>query len=483
MKGKIKKNIIYNSILSISSIIFPVVTFPYVSRILLPEGTGKVAFATSTISYFIMLCSLGIPTYGVRECSKVRDSKEKLSKIVQELLVINIVLLIVTYILFIFVVNYIGMFQSEKKLLYIMSGSIILNVFGVEWVYKALEQYDYIAVRTIVFKAIGLLLMFVLIHNEGDYLKYGAIVVFSSYGSYILNAINLRKYISFKPIRNRVYLQHMRPIFVFFASTVAISVYTNLDTIMLGYFSDNTEVGLYNAAIKIKAIMATVLSAPAMVFLPRMTRFIESEKFDEFRCQSSIIINIIMLVTIPASLFFIVVAPDTVFLLSGSNYEGAIPIMRIVMPSVIFITMTGILGNQMLNSLGAEKYILISVVIAAVLDFVLNIVLIPILGGRGAALSTLLAEFVVFLVQISSLNRLGFNPISFKYLVHILLGASIAVSFVILIKKMFVTESLFLNLTIYAIACIVVYSLFLVITRDQYFKTLIKEVIVIKLHK
>lgn len=475
MKNKLKVNVLFSSILALSSMIFPIITFPYVSRILLPEGMGKVSFATSTIAYFIMFCMLGIPTYGVRECSKVREDKDKLSKLVHELFLINIGLFIISYIVFCVLVLNMNKFNGQKLLMFVMSSGMILNVLGFEWVYKSLECYDYITVRTILFKIIGLIMMFALVHDMNDYVIYGAIVIISSYGSYIMNAIHLRKYIYIKRYEHYEIKKHLKPILVFFASSVAISIYTNLDVVMLGYLCTDTEVGLYNAAIKIKAIVSTILSAPAVVFLPRMTIYAKNKDYTNFKKQARLVVNMVSMVAIPAAIFFILYAPETISILSGSQYQKAIPMMQIIMPASIFISISGILGNQLLNALGKEKWIFNSVCFAAILDLILNILLIPKFGGNGAAFSTMLAEFVVFLVQIIYLQKLKFNPVSGKYFIHILCGSLVAALVIYFMKNIFYSGFDMVNLGLGFCVYSVIYLMYLLITKDESFKILIAE--------
>lgn len=148
----LKFNFIMNSLLTVSSIIFPLITFPYVSRILLPEGNGKVSFVASVVAYFSMLSQLGIPTYGIRACAKVRNNKEELSRTVHELFIINLIMSFLVYFIFACSLYLVPQFREEKTLFIITSLTIIFNAIGVEWLYKGLEQYAYITVRSIIFK-------------------------------------------------------------------------------------------------------------------------------------------------------------------------------------------------------------------------------------------------------------------------------------------------------------------------------------------
>ena len=160
----LKRNFLMNAILTMSSFIFPLITFPYVSRILLPVGTGKVSFATSVVSYFSMFAQLGIPTYGIRACAKVRDNHEELTCTVQELFIINAVMSTLAYAVFFIALFTVPRLNQDKELFLIVSLTIFFNVIGMEWLYKALEQYTYITVRSIIFKFIALIAMFLLIH-------------------------------------------------------------------------------------------------------------------------------------------------------------------------------------------------------------------------------------------------------------------------------------------------------------------------------
>ena len=162
----VKKNFVMNFILTAANFIFPIVTFPYVSRILLAEGTGKVAFATSIASYFSMVAALGIPTYGIRACARIRDDKDKLNKTVQELLIIHMSATSIALVFYFISIFMVPELYKEKTLMLINSLSILLNVFGVNWLYQALEQYSYITYRSIFFKIMSIILMFFFIHQK-----------------------------------------------------------------------------------------------------------------------------------------------------------------------------------------------------------------------------------------------------------------------------------------------------------------------------
>ena len=171
----VKFNFIMNFIMSASSIVFPLITFPYISRVLMATGNGKVATASAVITYFNMFASLGIPTYGIRACAKVRDDKEKLSKTVQELLIINSITMLLTLLVFVFTVILVPEFSAEKELYVINGIGMVLNMFAITWLYNALEQYAYITVVNMIVKVVSLVLMFLLVKKPEDYILYGGI--------------------------------------------------------------------------------------------------------------------------------------------------------------------------------------------------------------------------------------------------------------------------------------------------------------------
>ena len=403
-KVSIKKNFIMNVLLTMSGFIFPLITFPYVSRILLPEGTGKVQFATSVIAYFSLFAQLGIPTYGIRACAKVRDNREELTRTAHELLIINLVMNVIVYIALAIALVTVPRLQKDRLLLVIVSLTIVLTSVGMEWLYKALEQYTYIAVRSVVFKLIAVAAMFLLIHTKSDYVIYGGISIFAASASNILNLINAHKYIGFRPVGNYDFRRHLKPIGIFFAMACATTIYTNLDNVMLGFMTTDVDVGYYGAAVKIKGILVSVVTSLGAVLLPRATYYVEHGEMEEFRRITKKALNFVMLLAVPLSVFFILFAKEGILLLSGSEFEGSIVPMQVIMPTMLLIGITNILGIQILVPTGRERIVLHSVIAGAVIDVIINALLIPYMQSTGAAIGTVVAEAVVLLVQYRTLH-------------------------------------------------------------------------------
>ena len=398
-------NFVMNAILTMSQFLFPLITFPYISRILLPTGTGKVSFATSVVSYFALFAQLGIPTYGIRACAKVRDDRKALERTVQELFLINLIMSILAYIVLFLAIAFVPRMRQEKALFLIVGLTILFNAIGMEWLYKALEQYTYITVRSIIFKLIAVVAMFVLVHEQKDYVIYGGISILAASASNVFNFFHAHKYVSIKPVGSYNFRQHLKPIVIFFAMSCAATIYTNLDTVMLGFMTSDAEVGYYNAAVKIKSILVSVVTSLGVVLLPRASYYVECKLMDKFCRITHVALNFVILISVPLTVYFILFAKEGIFFLSGAEYEASIVPMQIIMPTLLFIGLTNIMGIQTLIPLGKEKVVLYSEIAGAVADLLLNVALIPSMASAGAAIGTVVAEGVVFAVQFWALRK------------------------------------------------------------------------------
>lgn len=402
--SSITKNFIFNSLLTISNMVFPIITFPYVSRILGPEGTGKVEFATSIVYYFNMFAQLGIPTYGIKICAKVRDDREQLSRITQELLILNILMATISYIALYMCLLFIPKFAEEKTLLFFISSTIFLSAVGMEWLYKGLEKYMYITIRSVIFKFIALIAMFALIHSKTDYVLYGCITVFASSASYVTNFLYAKNYIDFKR-RKLEFRYHLKPILIFLAMAIASTIYTNLDIMMLGFMKTTKEVGVYNAAIKIRKLLLGFVTALSTVILPRASYYIEHKELNKFYNIAKKAFKFVTIISLGISIYFILFAKEGIMFLSGKEYSGSIIPMQIIMPTLFLVGLTNISGIQMLIPLGKENIVLYSEIAGAIVDIIVNMILIPKYASVGAAIGTLMAEIFVLLVQFFCIKK------------------------------------------------------------------------------
>ncbi len=463
-KKSIKLNFIMNAILTMSQFIFPLITFPYISRILEPAGTGMVSFATSVVTYFCMFSQLGIPTYGIRTCAKVRDNKEILSRTVHELFAINFFMCILVYVVFFVSLFNVPQFAQNKSLFLVISSSILFNAIGMEWLYKALEQYTYITIRSIIFKFIAVIAMFLLVKQNTDTVMYGAISIFAASASNIFNFFHVHHYITLKPVGEYNFRQHMKPIFVFFAMSCATTIYTNLDTVMLGFMKTDTDVGYYNAAVKIKSVLLGIVTSLGTVLLPRASYYVEHNMMDEFYRVAKKAIQFVFLIATPLFVYFILFAKEGIYFLSGSAYGGAILPMQIIMPTLLLIGLTNIMGIQMLIPLGKEKVVLYSEIAGAIVDLIINIILIPSMASVGAAIGTLVAEIVVLIVQYVAIREIvaeAYCKVKYGSLVLAILFGSV---FAFPVKNLNISS--FFTLCISAAIFFVVYGAVLILTKE-----------------
>lgn len=413
-----------------------------------------------------MVAQLGIPTYGIRVCASCKDNKEQLTRTVHELMIINIVMSVLMYMLLTILLLTVPKFQQDRILYIIVSSNILLTSIGMEWLYKALEKYTYITIRSLVFKLIALAAMLLLVKKQEDYVIYGAISIFASCASHILNFLNAHKYVGVRPVGNYNFIRHFKAVGVFFAMSCATTIYLHLDVVMLSFMKTDADVGYYTAATKIKTVLVSVVTSLGTVLLPRVSYYIKQKRMEEFQTITKKAFNFVLLLSIPLILYFTVFAQNGIYFLSGKEFDGSIVPMQIIMPTLLLIGITNVLGIQILVPLGKEKYVLYSEIAGAVTDLILNAILIPSLASSGAAIGTLVAEFVVLLVQFMVL-RDEITPMikSIKY-AKIVIAAliSTAVSLVIFVVPL---KSDFLILLCSACLFFGVYYILLIVLKEQ----------------
>lgn len=451
--SSIKINATLNIIYTISNILFPLITFPYVSRILQVDLLGKVNFYTNIANYATMLASLGLTTYGIRAVAKVRDNKKVLSKTVVELLLINIVTTIILVLALIVSIAYIPQFKENIILLLLNCILILSSPFSLNWLFSGLEQYSYITRRALIFKTISLLSVFIFVQDKNDYIIYALILILSTVLSYICNFIYSKKFIVYSNY-NLECKKHLIPMLTLFASILAINVYTHLDIIMLGFIKGEKDVGLYTTAVYVKAALLTFVNAISAVLLPRISFYVAEGKFAKIKNVLNRSISIIMMITVPLTVFFIFEAADTIMIIGGTNYLDAVPCMIIIMPILLISGFSNITGNQVLIPYGLDYYFMKAVITGAVVDLVLNVVLMPRLGCVGAAIATLSAELVQMSIQLFFSWKYISNSFNYKSIFCYILAVVLS-SFILDIVR-----GLTLNLRFDIVRLIILFSAF-----------------------
>lgn len=406
----LKKNFVMNALLSLSSFIFPLITYPYINRILGTLNKGKVITVTSVLSYFIMFSQLGIPSYGVKLCASVRDDKEKFSKAVHELLIINFLTSLIAYVVLFFVVLLVPDFRGEYKLFLVMCPNILLTAIGIEWMYRALEKYDYITIRSLIFKVIAVIAMYMLVHKRENYLIYGVITIFAASASSVLNFINARKYIYTKPMKGYEFRKHLKAVGAYFGMSCATTVYLHLDTIMLKFLCGSSDegfsqTGIYDTAVKVKSILTSIVTSLGAVLLPRSSYYFKLNKIDEVQKISRKALNLVFVLSLPLMVYFMIYAKQAVLFLSGEDFLEAVLPMQTIMPTIVCIGITNIIGFQLLIPSGKINVVLQSVILGAIVDLVINFALIPFIRCEGAAAGTMAAEIAVLIYQLVYMSR------------------------------------------------------------------------------
>ncbi len=396
--NSLKKNGVFNAIKTLMSVLFPLITFPYASRILGPSGIGKVNFASSIVSYFLMLAMLGISNYGIREAGRYRNDKEKLSKFVKEILSINLISSVIAYTFLFASIYLVPAFFEYRKLIIISSASILFTVVGVEWLFYAMEDLVSVSIRSFIFQILSLVLLFVFVRTSEDYINYALIGVVSSVGSNILSFIFASRYVDFKS-KNIIELkQHLKPIFVFFMMSVAATVNSSIDITMLGFISGADEVGYYSAALKVVRLVAAVV-ASFTVILPRLSYYASAGENENFKILSTKTLDANMLLAIPACIGMMSLSKNIIYVLSGTQYENSIRVLHILSFTVFLLTISNLCGAHMLLALGKEKVTFYAVLIGIFFNIATNLILIKRYGAYGAGIATLASEFTVSVIE------------------------------------------------------------------------------------
>lgn len=476
-KPSITLNFIMNVILTMSSFIFPLITFPYVSRILGADGNGKIQMATSFVAYFILISQLGIPTYGIKACAALRDDRKALSKTTHELLIISFTMTVIAYLVFFILLGAIPRLREEKLLYIISCSAVLLSTLGVEWLFKAAEQYSYITIRSLIFKLIGLVAMFLLVHQENDYQIYAAITVCASYGSALMNLTQLPKYIDLKPMGGYNIRQHLKPVLILFAYTCATTVYSNLASVMLGFMTTDADVGYYGVSIKLKNILVSIVTALGAVLLPRVSYYYKQGQMDSFWKTIQKSMHVVILMAAPLALYCMIVAAPAIRFLAGDGYAESVMPMIWIMPSLLFIGATYVIGIEVLIPSGKESIVLIASAVAAVVDVIINALLIPSLKSTGAAIGTLVAEAVVFIIQFAYMRKEMLPIFRSVRLWKTGLGLVIATIPTILLSGLSIPDFWLLALTAvtffgcYGLALLVLKDSMVMVLLDKFFAT------------
>lgn len=395
MKKSIKINATLNVIKTIILVIFPLITFPYATRTLGTENIGKVQFGNSIISYILLLSSLGISMYAIREGTAYRNDREKMSKFASQMFSINLLFTIISYAILLITLIFPTKLQNYTVLLLIQSITVIFTTLGVEWIYTIYEDYLYITIRSIVTHIISLVLLFVLVHNQADYYYYAIVSVIATSSSYLFNFIHAKKYCDIKITFKTNLKKHFKALIILFSNNVATQIYINSDVTMLGLLLNDYYVGIYGVSTKVYFMLKNILNAIVTVVIPRLSFYKNNGNHKEYNALCSDIINACIVLIFPTILGLVLLSDEIVYLLAGAEFIEASTSLKILSFSLLFAVFANFFANAVLIVNKLEKYVLKATIFAAVINILLNFICIPIFKHNGVALTTLISEFTV----------------------------------------------------------------------------------------
>lgn len=429
MAKSIKRNFLYNILLNTSKVIFPLITAPYVSRVLEPNGVGLFNFANTYASWFALFAALGIPFYGIREIAKIKDDVKEQTKFISEIISISVIsTLFCCFVLFLTILLIPQL--NENYIIFLVSGIILyITPFKVDWFFQGKEEFGYITIRSLIIKSLSVIFLFVLVREKCDLLIYVALNAAALALNEVWNFMKLyhsgiHPYFSLSGVR------HIRPLLILFSSSIAISVYTILDTLMLGFMSNYDEVGFYNCATHISKALIPIVTSLAAVALPRVAKLKEEKNWYEINLLMNKSFSIVSFLSFPLAIGVITVAPVFVPLFFGSLYYEAVLPLQIVVLIVIAVGFSNLTGIQILLGFGLDKAFLYSLLTGTVSNFILNLFLIPYFGASGAAVSSVIAELLILFVMLVFIYKK--TPIRFENIKDTAVNLSLSLFFIVI---------------------------------------------------
>lgn len=477
-KKSIKVNAVLNSVRTILNLLFPLITFPYISRVLAVDEIGKYNFSSSIVSYFLLIAALGIDKYAVREGTKYRDDRKKISEFASQVFSINLASTILSYILLFTYLTVSNKAHTYLACILIFSLQIFFTTLGTEWLYSIFEEYQYITIRSIAFKIISMALLFIFVRQSGDYLKYAAITVFATVGSNILNFIHARKFCDIRITFHFPWKRMLPPILVIFASNVAIQIYVSSDITMLGYLKDDYTVGIYSVSTRIYNVIKPVLAAALTVSIPRFAYYAgkgDKEDYDNLMFK---VANTLLVITIPAMIGLALISKNIILILAGEKYLPSQSSLCLLSIAIIFSIFSTLFNQCALIPYKREKYSLVSSCISAAENIGLNFILIPLIAENGAAITTVLAEFTMAIMNFYNSRDLLGNVFSNKKTVRNFITIAIGCVGITLICRVAMTylSSVLLQTIVAIIGSGIVYVAILLVLKNPIAKTILQSI-------
>jgi O-antigen/teichoic acid export membrane protein len=476
-----RKNIFYNIILALSQVLFPLITFPYLARTLGPEHIGVINFAESFSRYFIAVAAFGIPIYGVREIAKVQNNLALRSQLLCEIFLINFIASILLSFFYILMIFSLDKLVLEKNVFIFSLIYFVLNVFYLEWFFTGMSQFKYVATRFFIIRLFLVFIVFTFIKTSLDYKYYFQMQVALGVLVAILNFYYLKKYniVDLKSVKNINLKKHIRPLFILFLTLLSISIYLNLDTVFLGFLSNNETVGYYSSALKLNKLVISILAAISAALFPTLVSLYQKGEIQEFKQLVTDCIYIILSLSLPAVVLIIGCAREIIFILFGENFERSILPLQISSPIILFVSLSTIFGFQILSALSKDRSIFISTLIGMSVSLILSYPLIINFKENGEAIVILITEFTVCLSFIVYSNKFyplfHYKKFFFQQLISVIPYILIIIIFKTIVDNLFIR---FISIT--SISVLWFSAFHFVILKESLFRTQLLKTIVDK---
>lgn len=471
-KKSIAKNYVYNLLYQILVIIIPLITTPYLSRVLGAENIGIYSYTLSITTYFILLGSLGVAMYGQREIAYLQNNSEKRSKTFFEIVIMRFITLSISLILFYLCFCLGGEYQVYYKIFIL---EIIANIVDISWFFQGLEEFKKTVFRNTLVKIISLICIFLFVKTKNDLNIYIFIYVLSTFIGNVSLWIYLPKYIQKVNFKNLSIIRHIKPTISLFIPQIAVQIYTILDKTMLGIMIvDKAEVGFYEQAQKIIKLSLTLATSLGTVMVPRMANTYIQNDFQRLKEYMMRSFSFILMLAFPLMFGIISVASKFVPLFYGDGFDKVTYLMCVMSPIIIIIGLNNVTGAQYLVPTNQQKKYTISVVGGAIVNFFLNLIMIHLFKSIGACIATVIAELVVTSIQFYFIRKeIKFSDVikvSYKYLI-----ASFIMFILSLLVGSVISNNL-LSIIIQIVVSALAYILILVILKDQFLLNLISKI-------
>lgn len=393
----LKKNIAYSSILTTSLYFFQFITYPYVSRVLGVTNIGICNFAQSVVLFASLFSTFGITTLGIREIAAAKGDRDRLDKTFSGIFQLNLLFTLGVIVLYVIAIETLPQLTPYRKLLYIGIFQILFNTLTMEWLFKGLEDFKYITMRTIVVRIAYVVSVFVFIRDKEDYGLYFIITV----GLYVLNGLINSAYshklvhYSWQSIRV-VLKKYSSPILFLGSQTLLQTLYTSFNVVYLGFVSNDDQVGYYTTATKVQNIILGLYTSFTLVMMPRISAMLAANDMADVKIMIRKSFSILYAFAFPTIILSEVFAPEIISIISGWGYEPAIPLLRIAMPLILVIGLEQILIVQLLMPLRADKKVFTNSLIGGIVGLVFNLLLVGRLQSLGSVLVWTFSEIAVF---------------------------------------------------------------------------------------